>query len=710
MAFDPDKYLAEKEAPAAGGFDPDAYLAARESGAPAPAASGGGQGILSKVGGFAKGVAKDYALPVLETIGEGINRVSVYPIAAGLSAAQDVAESDLDLPTWRQVPEGLRAFGKGAAGQFGRSAEGKPTYKDVLKRAGVSDQAQGEKRFVDQFVDPETGRRGFKSEFPSSAWSRLEPAPPEAATSSPADDLAFASELATPLPGLGQAGAALKAAKPVLKMAGEGLEMGAKAADIATGTKVASKSLGAAKTVAKGTAAAFKGAKEGLKSTFKAEQADDFAESVKTAMANGIDPKLLPEAVEFGPSSIVTRTARVQAEGIAGQPILEKFHEGLDQVRGAVRADIERLGMGAPLSRPEAGAVLREGFNQGVDRAFDAVKTSHRQIIEAAPGLRLSQKAIGDLAPKLQELETWAKAKAETGLTTTAQEQGRQILRAVQKLRSKGDSYAGAYEALNEIGDTAFKKTKPGADIAPDVARFRKLYGEISDAMISTVDDAFGAGQGQALREANKAMHKIYGDKSLLGKIADSDLADENLFQSIIEQGDTKRIAALKEYLEPEQLAALKGAFLDGLIKADSEGKFPFRSLHNALRQKNSVASVLFEPGELDNLQSLVKLGDKFGSAVMSTSGTGASNAIRESVREIANSAADQSIAQGVKQRARAIGFNVDDLPGKAAAKRPGPGPIMGFGPGGRFSSLPDFNPRARAARAFSTYQEDDEE
>jgi hypothetical protein len=641
--------------------------------------------LLRRIGSTALGVA----LPPLAWAGQQIDRVSGAPLRKGISDAMDVAQRDPERNVLLDLPAGLTAFAKGAAQQFGRDPSLAPTSKALAVRGGVSDQGSS----ADISASPVPGVAGFGASFPMGGSKGP----------SPADLAGVAGDLATPLPGLGELKMIGSAARPMARMVGAGAEGLAKGADVLTGTQAATKAIGAVKTIGKATEGAFEGAKKGFGSAFNAKQADDFGESVKTAMANGIDPKLLPEAVEFGHNSIMTRTARVEAEGITGQPLLEKFHAGLDQVRDAVRSDIERLGGGAPLSKPEAGDILRDGFNSGVDRAFDAVNTTHKDIIAAAPDLRLAPARIEKIAPKLEELEKWAQAKAANGLTNTAKGQGQQILNAIQAFRSKGESYAGAYEALQEIGDVAFKSKNTLTDIPPDISRFRKLYGDISDAMIGTVEDHFGIDKAVALKESNAAMHKIYGDKSLLGKIGQEATSPEQLFSSIIEHGDTKRIAALKPYLDPEQLSALKGAFLNSLVKQDAEGNFPFKSLYNALRQKNTVASALFEPGELDNLQSLIKLGDKFGSAVMSTSGTGASNAIRESVKEIGNSIADNAISGSLKEKARAIGFNVDEPLRSAAQGSPRP-PTMGLSPSSKaIGELNALIPRKRTLRAIGT-------
>lgn len=689
-------------------------LLAQEEATGAPAAS-----VRPKVADLASKEAADpgfwskaleYGLKPIAFVGEQIDRVSGAPLRAGISAAQDVAESDTDLPTWRQAPEGLAAFGKAALGQFGRDPSKAPTSKSLFERAGLS----GEGSDAQISGSPIPSLPGFGASYAGSDGKGI----------SPAGAAGFALDALTPLPGAGQVGAAMKmagkGAAPVAKMAAKGA---AAAVDVATGTKLASKTVGGVKGAIKALGDSFDSAKEGLKATFGAKQADDFAESVKTAMANGIDPKLLPEAVEFGPNSIITRTARVQAEGPLGQPLLEKFTKAQDEVRGAIKRDVEKIAGGPPMSRRQAGEALQEGFNAGVQQAFDGIEAGHKAILQQVPDLVLTRGQMDNLLPKLVDLEGWAKGKVSSGVTNTAKGQGRQILRAVENVKQKLASstgpgevvqapYAGVYQALKEIGDVAFKKSPNSlADVPPDIARFRKLYGDLNDALIGTVEESMDAGAAKAIRDANSAFSKIYGDKGLLGRLGEKTASGEDLFSEVIQHGSSKEIEALKGYLKPEQLQALKGAFLDDMIKLDPEGKFTFRSTFNRLRDKEEVAAALFEPGELDNFLGLVKLGDKFGSAVMSTSGTGASGAFGEFLKTSKNRLIDDPIAANRKTKARAIGFNIEEMaPGKLAAKKPGPGPIMSLAPRFIREDLPKFNPRARAARAFSLYDEEDED
>lgn len=653
-------------------------------------------GMLAKIGG----AAVDMGLGAVSAVGRTIDRFTTAPARAAIGEVQENRESRggraeglgkfMDPEEYKDIGR----FGAGYARNFGRDPDQAPTPKETAESYGVPDTPLSDvlPSFFSESGEGAKLKKGGLLDPTASGTAGM------------------AAEMVVPIPGKAAAHALGAAGKGGVKAAGMVAEGAAKAVDVATGTRAAGKTVRGTKAAIKALGDSWDGAKEGLKATFGAKQADDYGKSLETAMKNEIDPKMLPESVEFGPSSIVTRSARVQAEGPLGQPMLEKFEAAKDQVRQAINRDVTKIGGGQLPTPVQAGEILREGFNAGVDRAFADVATSHRKIIQQAPDLRLTKNQIAAIAPKLERMEEWAKAKAANGLIKTAREQGRQIQNAIDAFRRKGESYAGAYEALQEIGDVAFKSKNSMADIAPDVQRFRQLYGDINDALIGTVEESFDAGAAQALRDSNKAMSKIFGDKGLLGKLGEKSASGEDLFQSVVRNGGTKEIQALKEYLAPEQLQAVKATFLHDMLKLDPQGNFTFRSTFNRLRDNWDAADALFEPGEVDNFLDLLRLGDKFGNAVMSTSGTGASGAFGEFLKTSKNRLIDDPIAANRKSKARAIGFDIEESAGRMAAKKNGPGPVMGFGPGGALSKLPEFNPRAKAARAYSIYDEEDDE
>lgn len=643
-------------------------------------------------------------LKPLGWVGEQVARVSTSPLIGGFAEVQKSRQErggrteGLGKFTDPQEYADVGRFVGGALKNFGKTPEQVgTTSKQVAEGYGVTpkkiSEVLGEGMFrplKNNFgeVSKEPMRGGF-----AGVGGALDP--------SVSGLTGGAAELATPIPGIGQAGSVLRmTGKAGAKTAKVGAEVAAKTADVVTGTKAGTNALDASKAAIEGLGKSYQETTEGLKSIFGAKQASDFEESVKTAMKNGVDPNLLPEAVEFGPHSIITRSARVKAEGPLGQPILEKFDQGKKQVENAIVRDIDRIGGGQIPTPQAAGDILREGFNSGVKKAFDDIEVSHSEILKEVPGLTITPNQSAVLAPKLEKMEAWANAKMASALTKTAKAQAEQVLNAVSQFKKKGTSYSGAYDALREIGEVAYKKTPNSLiEAPPDLQKFRQLYGDINEAMINTVDETMPAGTAKSLRDANASMSKIYGDKGILSRLGEKNAASEDLFKEVIQGGNSKEIAALKPYLTPEQLQALKGAALHDIIKFDPDGRFTFRATHNALRNKADVYSTLFEPGELDNIESLIRLGDKFGSAVMSTSGTGASNAFLQTMKSAKDNAVDAMIVEPKKQQARLRGFDVSN-PVK-------PSSVPGMGLSGAIKSPLTSSLRLRGSRFYAGQEEE---
>jgi hypothetical protein len=63
--------------------------------------------------------------------------------------------------------------------------------------------------------------------------------------------------------------------------------------------------------------------------------------------------------------------------------------------------------------------------------------------------------------------------------------------------------------------------------------------------------------------------------------------------------------------------------------------------------------AALFEPEELQGLAELIKLGRDYGPAIMSTSGTGASNSFRDIGAQVLRGFRDEKALDAMKSRAR---------------------------------------------------------
>lgn len=436
----------------------------------------------------------------------------------------------------------------------------------------------------------------------------------------------------------------------IVKGAAKGVGLAGKLALKGSANAVAAVTPGAVKQAARG-------AKVSLDALFKPSVADDFAELAKIAEANGVTVKLLPESVEFGPASLISRSSRVQREGIQGEALLKEFQESLGQVRGALDNKLQAISKSPVLDRVNAGQHLRDSYDRAVEKMFSGFEQSYSKIAENFPDLVISPKALDKLDGKLDEILSFGERRSLTGVTNLQRSQGKELVNAVTAIRAGGGSFEGLLGNLRDIGDAAFSSKNQLVINPPDVGKLRGLYRDVSDALIDTVrlDVPNGAKVADKLIEANKVMTEFFGEKSVIAKIlGNKEIGTEKVFDALIKNGDTRKIEAIKSILSKEDFDVLKGSFVESIIKREADGFFSFRNLSNSLRAKRLTAEAILDPSELKEIADIVRLGDRFGLAVMSTSGTGASNILRDIMTSVKQSITNEAFIEGLKKRARA--------------------------------------------------------
>lgn len=427
----------------------------------------------------------------------------------------------------------------------------------------------------------------------------------------------------------------------------------ATAANFVPGGKLATTAIDATKE-------SLKGAKLAVNDLLNPRMAPDFEEMSAIAARNGIDAKSLPEAIEFGQNSVITRAARNKAEGPLGQESLERFNNVLLETRDATERQIANIAQGPVLSKQEAGAYIRRAFDEGVDDFFSKVEVTHSKIVKDYPGLKLTtglasqDEHVAKLNSALNGIEKFAKGRISRGISGLQEEQGRRLLKAVDAIRATNGSYKQTVEALRDIGEAAFKSQNTMAAIPADVERLRDLYGVINDALIDTVRKNVSPDVANELWLANKEMSSFIGNKNPLAQvIGNRNLSDEAVFRALVENGDSNKLQSLRIVLGDQRLGPVKGAWLDSLIKRDLDQSFTFKPIIGSMRNKRVVLDNLFEPNELKDFIDVVRLGDRYGNPILSTSGTGASNAFRDIYEGFKGGITNDAFIETAKRRAR---------------------------------------------------------
>jgi hypothetical protein len=535
------------------------------------------------------GIVDDFTGAVvggLSAVGRQVDRFTGAPVRAAIGAAQ----------TGQPV-------GSAFTSQFAKPPEAAPTGKEIAARTGLS---------TDPFIKlPLKGPTG------------------EVFKVSPAGIAGTAVDIIADPTNIIPAGLVGRVVGKVGAVAGgatakAGVFAGAKATDVVTGTKGATRIVGAAKERLKAT-------KVAMDNIFNPKISPDFSEFKEIAARNDIPVDLLPEAVEFGPSSIITRASRTQAEGPMGQQLLEKFEAGLDSVREATKKKIEQIGGGTPLNPDEAGALIRNSYNSSVKKFFDDVEVRYGTIDEKFPGVKIAPEDATPLANALNDIRSFAEGRIDRAVDPLFVNQGKQLIASIDAIEDAGGSLQSVIPVLRDVGEVAFTTGGNLLTQAPaDVAKMRTIYSKMKDAVLSTitkVDPEMGA----LLKANNKRLAEFTHDKNIVAKIiGNPSRSDEGVFNALIKNGDTAKIEALNRMLPEQDIKQLKGAFLESMIKTNVDGEFNFKPFYNSLRTRETVMSRLFDANELKDLGELNRLGIRFGSPVISSSGTSAGNAFRE--------------------------------------------------------------------------------
>ena len=543
--------------------------------------------------------------------------------------------------------------------QFGDLPENAPTGRDIAKKLGV-----GETRPSD--VNPSlykdgrgtnlvrglltAGRLGFLSPMVNLEKGGAMDPPASQVVGLGVD---IGADWTNAVPGA----LALKGAAKTTGAAAKGLIKGtAKAApvavDIATGTKAASKAVEAGAEVASAV-------KNQFDEMTKPALAADWGKHVQTAKANGINPENLPASIEFGKDSFPSRMQRHIRETPVGEDLMTKYHAGLDEVNSAIDTHVAKVGGGKRLDQVDAGNLLVDSWKRAESKLHDGLDITYSSVQKYAPGLMLNREAAEPYYKALAGAERQAVGLARRGFGPQ-KEAGSNLAEIVFQLKNS-KTFKQNVESLRNLGDVAFsdKYTRIGK-AAPDQAKLKDLYFKLRGALVETVRKDVNPEFAIELQKNNETMtHFMRDGAQVAGGMGDTMTAPEKVYQRLIQRGDTKQLQALKANLDPQDMAAIKGAYLNDLVARNADGQILYAKTVQNLKKNQNQIKVLFSPDETQNLSDLLQLGNAFGPSVLSTSGTGGSIAFKEMFTEPAK----QTMAK------KALGYVMDNARGKRPAQ-----------------------------------------
>ena len=391
---------------------------------------------------------------------------------------------------------------------------------------------------------------------------------------------------------------------------------------------------------------------DSLKRQFGTSVAKDAGEFLEIAKKHGVDENLLPEAVKFGKESVVSRGSRFVAEGPLGEERLKRHFAGFDAVNDAIDKSVRKFSPNIPSSKVEAGEVLVNGINEASERFFSSLDDTYTSIYKNTPNIRLSKQSLGNINSALGGVEKFAKGRVARGFGSQRDE-AKELLRTVDSIRKSNGSLKQTVEAMRNLGEEAFRVGKQEGRKLIDREKMQKLYFDLQKEVIETTRDVYGDDVAENLVRNNAMISDFLGEKSVISKMLNSpNIANEKVFKSLIENGDSRKIEAIKAILgdKSEPMMKLKASALDSLIQRNADGRIMYNATANKLRQKKDIISSLYSPEELKDVAELLKLGQRMGDPVLSSSGTGASNQFLNFKEKIGSSIFSEATIESMKK------------------------------------------------------------
>jgi hypothetical protein len=567
-----------------------------------------------------KGVLEELgsdALELVTDLGETIDTYTGAPARAAVHAAQ-VGENPLS------------AFGN----QFGEDPSKAPTGKEIAQKMGVSDSSLSD-LFPNLYTDDDEE---------ANEWFKFKKGGAADISASGAAGLGYDLILDPTL-----------LASPLLKGISKGAKFlkGSNNIDKAQAIKNPTVLGNTSEAIVENTDEA----RNILNQVLNPKRSKNADRLLEIARGNKIDPNQLPHAVEFGKNSFPSRVQRFKAEGPLGEPILDQMENALRQIDHALENNIVKIGGQNPKGIEFGGNLIREGYDRALDKLYKNMDITYSNIHKLSPGLPLSEKGFKTLSSKLNGLEKWAKGKAKRGIPGEGLEEARHLQKVIEAIKAGNGSVKQTVEIMQDIGELAFKSQNYLEKTPKNIEKLKELYFTMSKSVIESVESGLGKDMAKALKENNRVFNEFFDDRSFLKQIGNKNISPEALFKSIVKKGDSNQIRSLKKIFDPETLQGLKSEYLNSLISRNADGHINFRKLRNALSDENSQVLKLFSGDEIKSIRELIELRDSMGSNVLSSSGTGASNAFMDffshPIKSIGTSSTGDALSKNYVQVAR---------------------------------------------------------
>ena len=385
--------------------------------------------------------------------------------------------------------------------------------------------------------------------------------------------------------------------------------------------------------VAKSGYEAAEGVIKTLRKDFSSGVSPDYKKFAEIATKHNISTDILPEAVEFGKESIVSRASRQLAEGPFGEKRLKNFYKAQDEVAGAIDKSFDIISPSNLDDKIEAGSFIRDSIKKVSDQVLDNDEITYGKLLSEIPDINLSRGSKAAVTRKLNDAMRSAQDRIRLGGGSQVKE-GKNLMQFVNALKRSEGNMADTVVALRNIGEEAFKNDPFGVREPVDKKILKDLYNTYREQIKNTLETEYGdygKEMVSSLVENNKKITSLLRNKEVLsGALDKTNEGPEQIFKSLVLKGDSKKLDTLREMLPPEDFQAIKKSFLKTVVEKNADDRVLYGKTYKNFMKKNDIIKRYYNDGEIKDFADLLSLGKRMGEPVLSSSGTGASASISE--------------------------------------------------------------------------------
>lgn len=423
-------------------------------------------------------------------------------------------------------------------------------------------------------------------------------------------------------------------------IAAAGETAGAALGDILSGAPTAGRTAEAALTQAGQAIGKLPESVVGYLSGFVPKVRPELEAQLKLGQKYGVDPGLLSKSREllYGPNQLVTNVNAAERQVLGGKSreVLLKSQEQVQNALGTIQTGLAK---GVDYINPEeTGRIMRESYDRVIDDLFKRNDVRYSTIakeIGDKPLTPEAAKSIQESTDKLlfrfqqiaEDADRQIKLSTKSSVRAQAEANRDAVNRIIDGLQ--GQDIAGTIQQMQELGRDAFGKQRffgVEGKLDPDPRLLKQLYGDMRDVVVTNLR-AVNPEAAAKLEAANKEMSDFFSQNRFIGRIMqDEKVSPEKAFENLVLQGKSNELDALVKILgkDEEAMGAMRGMFLEAIQKKTADkDTIPVSSLKALYDQKNQrIVSRLFQPGELDDFEGMLKIARDLGDVNWNTSKT----------------------------------------------------------------------------------------